>query len=569
MTDHIKAICFDVGGTLRATIKNRESNLDYIRNLQSFLGIEGEPGDFLSLLRKREKEYRKWCKKTLRELPETELWTRYMLPDFPHDFVWQNAITLNQLWRSSRNNQIFPDAASTIKTLAERGYKLSIVSNTTSSIEAPAMLAENGLTELFHPVILSCVVGSRKPHPSMFLQAARGMGVLPENCAYVGDNLSRDLVGAMQAGFGSVIIINMVGYQTDEYDPDDDFQMDTITETKPQHRIGRLSDLLHIFHGASAADSQETEPSQPEELYNISLSTMWSADQKMPFSETFALARKLGFTGFEFSNKVTPRLYQEWDRNKYYVSTLHDPCPSEFGYTELKIQDVSLSSLDESHRVKAVDNLKRSIDLAVRLGSRSVVVHCGSIHCDHSRDTIIREWYLQGKAGTPEYIQIQQDYIADRDQHKQPHLNQVLRSLEEMINFARGSGIFIGLENRNRYHDLPLPDEMETFLQLCDEPWFGFQYDAGHAHNLEALGMVGKGEWLRRFHHRLIGMHLHDVDGLQDHLAPGMGEVDYSSLAPYLGDGILRTLEVSPDCTLEQIAHGLEVLVDHGCVKKV
>ena len=403
----------------------------------------------------------------------------------------------------------------------------------------------------------------------MFLQAARGMGVLPENCAYVGDNLSRDLVGAMQAGFGSVILINMVGYQTDEYDPDDDFQMDTITETKPQHRIGRLSDLLHIFHGASAADSQETEPSQPEELYNISLSTMWSADQKMPFSETFALARKLGFTGFEFSNKVTPRLYQEWDRNKYYVSTLHDPCPSEFGYTELKIQDVSLSSLDESHRVKAVDNLKRSIDLAVRLGSRSVVVHCGSIHCDHSRDTIIREWYLQGKAGTPEYIQIQQDYIADRDQHKQPHLNQVLRSLEEMINFARGSGIFIGLENRNRYHDLPLPDEMETFLQLCDEPWFGFQYDAGHAHNLEALGMVGKGEWLRRFHHRLIGMHLHDVDGLQDHLAPGMGEVDYSSLAPYLGDGILRTLEVSPDCTLEQIAHGLEVLVDHGCVKKV
>ena len=82
MTDHIKAICFDVGGTLRATIKNRESNLDYIRNLQSFLGLEGEPTDFLSLLRKREKEYRKWCKKTLRELPETELWTRYILPDF-------------------------------------------------------------------------------------------------------------------------------------------------------------------------------------------------------------------------------------------------------------------------------------------------------------------------------------------------------------------------------------------------------------------------------------------------------------------------------------------------------
>lgn len=110
---------------------------------------------------------------------------------------------------------------------------------------------------------------------------------------------------------------------------------------------------------------------------------------------------------------------------------------------------------------------------------------------------------------------------------------------------------------------------METLLGLCDEPWFGFQYDAGHAHNLEALSMVGKGEWLRRFHHRLIGAHLHDVNGLQDHLVPGMGEIDFSGLSPYLTDGVLRTLEVSPNCTAAQIARGLEILVDHGCVKKV
>jgi len=569
MTDQIQAICFDVGGTLRATVKNRESNLDYIRNLQSFLGVEGEPGEFLILLRKREKEYRKWCKKTLLELPEKELWTRFFLPDFPRDFVWQNAVTLNQMWRSSRNNQIFPDAVNTIKTLAERGYKLSIVSNTTSSIEAHAMLAENGLTDYFHPVLLSCVEGSRKPHPAMFLHAARGMGVLPQNCAYVGDNLSRDLVGAMQAGFGSVVILNMIGYQTDEYDPDDDFQAETITETKPQFRIGRLRELLGIFQAAPEPNPQDFEAAQPEMLYDISLSTMWSADQEMPFAETFPLARKLGFVGFEFSNKVTPSLYQEWDRNKYYVATIHDPCPSEYGYTELKRRDISLSSLDETQRLKAVENLKGSIDLAVRLGSRSVVVHCGAVQCDHSKDKRLREMYLEGKSGTAEFSQLQQDYIADRNQNALPHFERVIRSLEEVISFARGSGLAIALENRNRYHDLPLPDEMETLLGLCDEPWFGFQYDAGHAHNLEALGMVGKGEWLRRFHQRLIGAHLHDVKGLQDHLSPGMGEVDFSSLAPYMTDGVLRTLEVSPDCTTAQITRGLEILVDHGCIKKV
>src|SRR5690606_16196644 len=140
-------------------------------------------------------------------------------------------------------------------------------------------------------------------------------------------------------------------------------------------------------------------------------------------------------------------------------ATIHDPCPSEFGYTELKRQDISLSSLDETHRVKAVDNLKRSIDLAVRLGSRSVVVHCGAVHCDHSKDKRIREMYLDGKSETPEYVQLQKDCITDRNNHKQPHFTQVICSLEEVISFARGSGIAIALENRNRYHDLPLPDE--------------------------------------------------------------------------------------------------------------
>lgn len=569
MTDHIEAIFFDVGGTLRATIKNREGNLDYIRELQSFLGEEGEPSEFLSQLRKHEKEYRRWCKSTLLELPEQELWTKYMLPDYPREFVWQNAVTLNQMWRASRNNQIFPDAMNTVKSLADRGYKLGIVSNTTSSIEAHAMLAENGLSEYFHPVLLSCVFGSRKPHPAMFLQAARDLGVLPQNCAYVGDNLSRDLIGATQAGFGAVGIINMLGYQTDEYDPDDDFQAETITELKPQFRIGRLDELLNIFHGISVTNPQGTEPTQPEMLYDISLSTMWSADQNMPFAKTFELARKLGFVSFEFSNKVTPRLYQEWDRNKYYVATIHDPSPSELGYSELKKLDIALSSLDESKREMAVDALKRSLDLAVRLGSRSVVVHCGAVHCDQSRDKLLRQMYLDGKYGTPEFCQTQQAYIADRNQNKQPHLQQVMRSLEEVIAFARGSSVAIALENRNRYHDLPLPDEMETFLGLCDEPWFGFQYDMGHAHNLEVLGMVGENEWLRRFHHRLIGIHLHDVRGLRDHLSPGMGEVDFSSVSSCLTDGILRTLEVTPDCTAEEIAHGLEVLVKHGCVRKI
>ena len=569
MTSNIEAICFDVGGTLRATIKNETNSLEYVRNLQAFLGESGDPEAYLVTMRKREKAYRRWCKKTLHELPETGLWMKFMLPDHPADFVRENAVTLNQMWRASRNNQIFPDAAATMKTLAQRGYKLGIISNTTSSVEAPSMLAENGLTQYFDPVILSCVFGRRKPHPSLFLEAARSMGILPQNCAYVGDNLARDLIGARQAGFGEVVIINMPRYQADEFDPDDDFQEETITEMQPDHRIGRLSDLLAIYTGHSPTAGEASAPRQPDRLYGISLSTLWSAHQEGPFNNTFINARRLGFTGFELNNDVTPDLFNQWDKNQFYVTTVHDPCPSVDNYAELKQADIALSSLDEAQRRMSVDNLKRSIDLAVRLGSRSVVIHCGSVHCDQSRDLELRKLWKQGLKNTPQYQEILTAFIQDREVHKAPHLDQVQKSLEEVTAFAQGSGVALALENRNRYFDIPLPDELDLFLGLSDDRHYGFQFDIGHAYNQDALGTVPFNVWMDRFQERLIGVHLHDVIGIQDHQVPGMGDVDFRMIAPYITDSVLCTLEIKPDASLEEIAAGLEVLVEAGCIKKI
>lgn len=569
MTSNIEAIFFDVGGTLRATVKREGNSLDYLRNLQAFIGDNGEPESFLVELRKREKSYRRWCKKTLKELPERELWSRFMLPDYQVEFVWENAITLNQMWRASRNNQIFPDAVETIKTLAARGYRLGIISNTTSSIEAPRMLAENGLTSYFDPVILSCVFRRRKPHPSLFLEAARSMGILPQNCAYIGDNLARDLVGARQAGFGRVVIINMQGYLADEFDPDDDFQEETITEMQPDHHIGRLSDLLDIFSPRSAAGTTSAVPRQPDRLYEISLSTLWSAHQEGPFNGTFVNARRLGFTGFELNNDVTPELFNQWDKNQFYVTTVHDPCPSVENYAELKQADTALSSLDEAQRRMSIDNLKRSIDLAVRLGSRSVVIHCGTVICNHSMDLELRKMWKQGLSRTVKYQEFQTAFAAERERYKAPHIEQVLKSLEEVIAFSEGSGVALALENRNRYYDIPLPDELDLFLGLSDDRYYGFQFDIGHAYNQDTLGMVPFGEWMGRFQARLIGVHLHDVKGIQDHQVPGKGDVNFSSIAPYLTDGVLCTLEIRPDASLEEISSGLEVLVKTGCIHQV
>jgi HAD superfamily hydrolase (TIGR01549 family) len=560
----IYAICFDVGGTLRITPKKHTYRLPAMHQLRKLLGWSRPAEELAEILHLREKQYRKFCLKTLCELSEEDLWSKFLLPDYPADFVIPNAKKLNQLWHGRRDQALPPDTVDTIRTLAGRGYRLAIISNTTSSTETPQMLAKNGLTDLFSCVILSTTFGRRKPHPSLFISAARQMGVSPENCAYVGNDSTRDLVGARQAGYGQVILRESNGNQID--DPDDESRGETKLIIRPDLCIDTLGELLDVF---PKIPDQPASLHTEEVLYDAALSTMWGIDQPMPFNQTFIEAKKIGFARFELNHKVSSALYQQYDHDRFYIATVHEPCPTEMTYEGRKSADIVISSLDEKCRTRSVDDIKTSIELATRLGSRSVVIHPGGIVCDKSRDYRLRELFQAGLRHTPAYQTLLDETIADRKKYVQAHFDRVLRSMEEIICFARGSGIAIGLENRYRYYDIPLPDEMAILLDLCKKDWFGFQYDVGHAHTLDVLGLADHFEWLERFSERMIGVHLHDVCGITDHQVPGKGDVNFTRIAPYIPAHVQCTLEIGPRASLNEMAEGLKLLAESGCIQKI
>ena len=184
-------------------------------------------------------------------------------------------------------------------------------------------------------------------------------------------------------------------------------------------------------------------------------------------------------------------------------------------------------------------------------------------------DRRLREMYKKGLKNTAEYGKLKSEMIAHRAQVARPHFDRVLQSIAEIIEYARPTGVCIALENRYRYYDIPILDEMDELMALCDESWYGFQYDSGHAQTLSALGLFEHEEWLKRFGKRIIGTHLHDVVGIMDHQQPGSGDVDFKMIARYLPATAYRTLEVAPDLNLDQIRMGMEVLADAGCVNRL
>ena len=68
-------------------------------------------------------------------------------------------------------------------------------------------LEEYGIAHYFDPILTSSNFGWRKPNERIFLECARLLGLPPAGCAYVGDTISRDVIGARRAGYGLAIQI--------------------------------------------------------------------------------------------------------------------------------------------------------------------------------------------------------------------------------------------------------------------------------------------------------------------------------------------------------------------------
>ena len=95
----------------------------------------------------------------------------------------------------------YDDACATLEALTARGYRLGIISNHTP-IARPVVEAAFG--DLIAPrrILISGEQGVHKPRASLFRRGAARVGVPPEQCAFVGDNLYVDAEAAVAAGYG-------------------------------------------------------------------------------------------------------------------------------------------------------------------------------------------------------------------------------------------------------------------------------------------------------------------------------------------------------------------------------
>ncbi len=241
MSADIKAIFIDLGNTLRILVKDEAHMARARQEIVRLLGTDVDPLAFCDELNLRYKEYRKWAFENLAEAPEAELWTRWLVPEFPAEKVAPLGAELTYQFRQSMGRRVVVDGGrEVVEELQKRGYILGIISNLIGTREIPDWLEAEGFAPYFKSVALSSVLGIRKPSPEIYREAARRAGFEPKKCAYVGDNLKRDVTGTRLAGFGMLVIM---------ISPAELAEAEITDENRPDVFIHQFRQMLDIFPG--------------------------------------------------------------------------------------------------------------------------------------------------------------------------------------------------------------------------------------------------------------------------------------------------------------------------------
>lgn len=282
------------------------------------------------------------------------------------------------------------------------------------------------------------------------------------------------------------------------------------------------------------------------EFTGFAFSTSWNWRGTDSGTRVVEEVLALGFDAMELNYKVTREMMKTItpyvEQGRLTVPSVHNVFPF---YDDKRFDTDSrlLGYEDEELRLKAVELTIASVDAGHALGAQALVVHPGVVpfrdptpgpggltgeECDYT----MKQLWLNHGPQSPEFLSFRDEFLGFRQKRMGGEMERILKSLETVANHIVQKNIpmRLGLENRPMAFQIPTFTELKTLLDALAGAPVGFWFDTGHGAMMRHMGFFDDTAEAPAFADQLVGMHIHDVVGVDDHWAPYTRE----GLAPYL-----------------------------------
>jgi sugar phosphate isomerase/epimerase len=300
----------------------------------------------------------------------------------------------------------------------------------------------------------------------------------------------------------------------------------------------------------------------------IGLSTVWTSRDARSGEELLGPILDLGFEGVELEYRITQQIFREIRprirNHEIQVLSIHNyfPVPAIIPQERASGDCFSLSSLDREEREQGVFYTCHTLEQAHDLEARAVVLHLGKVETDLPKDGL--QQLYRGERWNDEGPKLLQREREERSRLRDPHLDALLFSLERILKRAEQLGVVVGIENRYYFQEMPDKEEIGIILDQFQGGPIGYWHDTGHAAVAETLGILRHEELLQSYAPHLIGLHLHDALGVDDHKPPGQGEIAFEMVQGYLSVEAIKIMEIHPSARGSEILDGLGFLKEKG-----
>lgn len=271
--------------------------------------------------------------------------------------------------------------------------------------------------------------------------------------------------------------------------------------------------------------------------------------------------RDLGFEFAELSHGIRisllPGIFAAVDAGEIKISSLHNFCPLPMGVERAAPNIYKFSAEDDRERESAFKHTVKTLDTAVRVGAKLVVLHTGAVEMKDYTDKLI-EMVGEGKKATPKFEKLLAEALEKREEKKERYVEHAHESLWKIIDEAKPRGLKLGIENREALEEIPFESDFASFFKQFRDPTLVYWHDTGHAQIKENLGLINHRQHLESMRERHYGFHLHDVEFPgRDHRPPGRGTIDWAGLKDLAKPEHLKVFELSPSLSPDDARQGI------------